>query len=399
MPFGAAAYFERRLRYALPLGLTGYTARVSRSGDKIFGTPSEVNLLALARILDDPTLPAEAVTAEFVQRRYGVDPASAEGQWLAQAIELSFDVGRKMYYFLGFWALEKSSGLPDTLRRTELLVGRSIAKYDQDYDDVFAALAQPTAQTLVDLRQEKTEALALVRTVRDYVEHAAPALSAEDAADLRYRFRHQELCTAVWREVAEVVWAYKLRRQGGGNATEAAAWIDAGLAALEALAATIDAELPADRQYPCPADEVRALAADLRTDFPPAGGAARAQLVISPPDITVTARDGATVDVHLAFATDAAVQLRLQYGTKLPDYNDGGLVEPESPGPATLHSFRLAGLPADRWYVVRAVAPGAGPVAAGGPTDLVGSDWWVATRPTFVRRGVGAGNATVSSWP
>ena len=368
---------------------------MSRSGNKIFGTPSEVNLLALARILDDPTLPAEAVTAEFVQSRYGVDPASAEGQWLSQAIDLSFDVGRKMYYFLGFWALEKSSGLPDTLRRTELLVGRSIAKYDPDYDDVFDALAWPAPQTLVDLRQEKNEALALVRTVRDYVERAAPALSADDAADLRYRFRHQELCTAVWREAAEVVWAYKLHRQGNGNATEAAAWIDAGLTALEALAATIDVELPADQQYPCPADEVRALAADLRTDFPPAGGAARAQLVISPPDITVSGND-ATVDVHFTFSTDATVQLHLQYGTKLPDYNNGGLVEPETPGPATLHSFHLAGLPADQWYVVRAIAPGAGPIADGGPTDLIGSDWWVATRPTFVRRGVGGGNATVS---
>ena len=32
MPFGAATYFERRIRELVPLGLTGYTARVSRSG-------------------------------------------------------------------------------------------------------------------------------------------------------------------------------------------------------------------------------------------------------------------------------------------------------------------------------------------------------------------------------
>ena len=237
----------------MPLGLTGYTARVSRSGNKIFGTPSEVNLLALSRMIDDPTVLAETVTDEFVAGRYGVDPASDAGRALAQAIELSFDVGRKMYYFLGFWALEKSSGLPDSLRQTALLLGRNIAKYDPDYDAVYETLSTPTLQTLVDLRQEKNEALALAAVARAHIERAAPALAPADLADLRYRYRHQELCTAVWREVAEVVWAFKLDRQGGYNASSLAAWMDAGLAELERLAQVIDAELPANNQYPCPA--------------------------------------------------------------------------------------------------------------------------------------------------
>ena len=364
----------------MPLGLTGYTARVSRSGNKIFGTPSEVNLLALSRMIDDPTVLAETVTDEFVAGRYGVDPASDAGRALAQAIELSFDVGRKMYYFLGFWALEKSSGLPDSLRQTALLLGRNIAKYDPDYDAVYETLSTPTLQTLVDLRQEKNEALALAAVARAHIERAAPALAPADLADLRYRYRHQELCTAVWREVAEVVWAFKLDRQAGYNASSLAAWMDAGLAELERLAQVIDAELPANNQYPCPAAEVRALAADLRADVPALGRLPRLQPALSPPSIAVVGSAEAVVE----FTTDVPVALTLQYGTKLPNYDNGGTIAPTAPGPAVTHRFQLPALPANSWYVVRAVAAGAGPDG----TDLVGSDWWVATRPTFVRNGL-----------
>ena len=388
LPFGAAAYFERRLRYSVPLGLTGYTARVSRSGDKIFGTPSEVNLVALSRMIEDVGVTAETVTSEFLARRYGLDTATEAGAALAQAIELSFDVGRKMYYFLGFWALEKSSGLPDTLRQTALLIGRNIAKYDGDYQAVFASLETPTLQTLVDLRQEKNEALGLAAVARAHVERAAGALTAADADDLRYRFRHQELCTAVWREVAEAVWAFKMNRQGNGNATDLASWIDASLTELERLADVIDAELPPANQYPCPASEVRALAADLRPDFPARNSTERAQMVISAPTISVA---GTVATVELA--TSAPAELVLEYGTKLPLYNDGGVVDPVVGGAAVTHRFQLPALPANSWYVVRAVARGAGPSG----TDLVGSDYWIALRSTFVRDGLSPVNATASA--
>jgi hypothetical protein len=377
------------VRHAVPLGLTGYTARVSRGGNKIFGTPSEVNLLALTRLMEEPTTPAEAITDAFVRTRYGVDPTTAPGRALAQAIELSFDIGRKMYYFLGFWALEKSSGLPDSLRETALLVGRSIAKYDADYVEVFASLSEPSVQTLVDLRQEKNEALALAAVARGHIETAAPALTETDAADLRRRFRHQELCTAVWREVAEVVWAYKLQRQGRANASDdVTGWIDAGLAGLEGWADVIERELPANAQYPCPAAEVRALAADLRADYPAEGGKAREQAALSPPTITV-AGTVAVVEVD----SDVPLSLTLQYGTKLPLYDNGGVVAPTVPGPARSHRFQLPPLPADSWWVVRAIAAGGGPNG----TDLVGADWWVALRSTFVREGRSDTNSTMLS--
>ena len=44
---------------------------------------------------------AKQVTDEFIEWRYNIDPNSREGKALALALDLSYDSGRKMYYFLG----------------------------------------------------------------------------------------------------------------------------------------------------------------------------------------------------------------------------------------------------------------------------------------------------------
>jgi hypothetical protein len=124
-------YLERRFRYALSKGslFTGYTARVSRGADAVWSKPNEANLFYLAKATDAiragnrSSYASEAALLEFVNWRYSV-PASFLND-VAAILHATDDIGRKMYYFLGFWALEKGSGLPSSLRTSDLLIGRS----------------------------------------------------------------------------------------------------------------------------------------------------------------------------------------------------------------------------------------------------------------------------------
>jgi len=78
--------------------VTGYVARVDRYGlTRIIGRPSEINLLALKRISEDPRVTADAVYDEFITKRYG----RAALPNVKAAFKNAFDIVTSTLYTLG----------------------------------------------------------------------------------------------------------------------------------------------------------------------------------------------------------------------------------------------------------------------------------------------------------
>ena len=78
--------------------VTGYVARTDRYGlTRIVGRPSEINLLALKRVSENPTVTAEAVYDEFITARYG----HAALPHVKAAFKNAFDIVTSSLYTLG----------------------------------------------------------------------------------------------------------------------------------------------------------------------------------------------------------------------------------------------------------------------------------------------------------
>jgi len=84
--------FERRPH------VIGWTARTDRYGDtRLIGRPSEINLFALKRAVEDPAITADRVYDEFITRRYG----AASLPYVRPAFQNAFDIVTSTLYTLG----------------------------------------------------------------------------------------------------------------------------------------------------------------------------------------------------------------------------------------------------------------------------------------------------------
>ena len=76
----------------------GYTARTDRYGDtRAVGRPSEINLLALKRYMEDRSLDADDIYDEFIVSTYGQEALP----YLKAAFENAFDIVTSVFYTLG----------------------------------------------------------------------------------------------------------------------------------------------------------------------------------------------------------------------------------------------------------------------------------------------------------
>jgi len=76
----------------------GYTARTDRYGStRLVGHPAEIDLYALKRFAEDPTITSERVTTEFATAHYG----KAAAPFVARAFRNAFDVVSSSLYTLG----------------------------------------------------------------------------------------------------------------------------------------------------------------------------------------------------------------------------------------------------------------------------------------------------------
>jgi hypothetical protein len=314
LPFAEVDYVARRWRHDRLLTARGAAGRISRGTDYAFDTPNEVNIYAFHRFLADETAGENEVYADWIEQRYGLAPAAPESAALRPVLRRSYHVGRKMYYTLGFWTLEKGSDVPTEARFPQQLYARLTSFYDPDFWPVAFSLMWPSEQTLADMWQEKEDAKALAEASLDEFATVAPALNPDDAADLQWRLELHRDCGCVWQYVADSVFRYQ--RFWLQGAEEQGAVLEDNAQKLEALADEIEAAFGAAVSPGNPA-RIRAFVADLRAGI----GAQPTPSPYRQPAIADLAYHDLGGDAYrITWSTSEPMTSILEWGLEIPDY-------------------------------------------------------------------------------
>ena len=257
VPFAMVDYLCERIQAMIPKGINGVVVRAERGDDAALGTPNEINLYAMSRLVKDPETPAQAIYEDWVQQRYHLDPKSTEAQSLIAALRGSYEAGTRMFYVLHHWALEKSSQIPDAVR-AECLYFKALPQWDLSYKKSWQELTRPTPETLLKIWREKAEAMTLADQALVRLQAARPALVEADYQLLFRQFEDLALCARAWQRVTDAIFRVGLWKKS----PEDLQILEGDARAVEALAET-HPNLPL-----APAKRLRAFVADLRGRFP-----------------------------------------------------------------------------------------------------------------------------------
>lgn len=334
LPFCAPGYYRYRLDHLWANQGIGAAIRVERGSFSALGTPNEVNVLAVRRLVEDPRTPLHAIWDEFIESFYGLRPGDPGQVEIRDILEATFPIRLKSHYALGIWALEKSSDLPDKVAFGQFFERGYMPKWDPDFQETWDRLARPDRQTILWLWQEGSEAVELAEWSLGMFQGVADLLEPGHRQDLEQRLKHQWFAARAWRAVDLFLWSSLARNQGlnDPDLPSFLAWavqeltsvrdemIESGLESVPVAGpARIQAFL--DRAWP--------LVPQGATPAPPPPA------LFSPIFVVSLSSSQAT----LAFSTRRDARVFVDYGTEIPDYGqsvDAGLVTAGSDAVVTL---------------------------------------------------------------
>jgi len=273
-------YILRRWRdFASRPHIIGYTARTDRYGDtRLIGRPSEVNLWALKRGMEDPEVTADQVMREFISRRYG----EAAVPHLSAAFGNAFDIVTSALYTLGtntanHSALDYDPYASGYARHVSgkwidppiARVGHGVDRELHYWRDVIDHLAPPWAKApggaqwdevpwvleqgwitpgermdeeyLGYILTEKRHGVALAEESLAHVDSAQPVLDPQDYEDLRHYFARTLLTARLHLAVAKAYFGFRVWSRGGSHATpEVERIVSDGLREIDEVASAIE---------------------------------------------------------------------------------------------------------------------------------------------------------------
>ncbi|MDD3764490.1 MAG: hypothetical protein PHP86_14470 [Nevskiales bacterium] len=320
IPFVAVEYFAQRYRESLDRSagaesrFIGSTCRVDRYEYSAFGTLNEANIAAQALLARNPDQDWQTLLGRFIESQFGLARGTQAHAQLFDILRRTYWVGRKMYYAKGDWAFKKGSDLPssnaDALGQ---LLNKTIMQWDLAYTPITLQLMTPSRQTVLELLQEKREAMELAARNLAALPALRGALKGQQYAELDTALTKQQVATAVWFNMAGALF-------GGRNLSpEASSWVTWHLDELERLADTLDNQgFPQIVDpYPFPSADIREFVDNTRASL---------LLPTSPQQPQWAGIEGIDLvgtDLHSAEITwtaRAGVRYTVELSQRLPDY-------------------------------------------------------------------------------
>jgi len=355
-------YATYRFRHLWENQGIGAVCRIERGSHYAVGTPNEINLYAMSRLMETPDISPDDIYAGWFSTAYGIEDEQTTAT-LREVFRLSWEATRKRHYVLGFWAMEKGSGLPGEPVSKEL-ESRSTTLYDDGFESTFEELKNPTEATVADIFQENQEAVDAAILALEHFNTIADALPETEREDIRQRLRHQKMACEAWQWAEEAIWLSKLHGTISDQTT-CRTWIEHAITQLETVGQTISDEL--GNVWPASPSQIGKLASNLRGRFPAdeAQATPRPQNLISLPVISNITAHAATI----AFETSESATCKIQWGNTLTHTPES--TETETAG-ATQHSFTVESLNPDTLHIVK-------PVCKFSSGTLAGGDWYLWT--------------------
>ena len=361
-PMDLADYLQHRIRHARDNNAAGFVVRVERGGDSLFGTSNELNLYAFHELLKNPDMNTDEIRGRWIADKYDIEPRSPDARRLMHIFKSSFDAVRKMYYVLGFWALEKGSDLTTSATYPALLSGRSIALYDPAFLPRQKLLETVTPDTFDRIMREKSEAVDIAERMLQELEQVT-TMNPEDFRQLKSELETLARATRVWRLANGALWAFRLYENTGQPGHKE--WALDFAAALEQYADG----LPTD-QWPGGPRRVSEFLENFRSTLPSGPGTPDMEYTLPGAVAQNVAAHADSKNIHVTFETASPVTCRLNAGAHLMHLTPATDTEVQ---PSQQHSLTMMGLsPATRYYFEIDCAGPDGAAAAS-------SDFWAAT--------------------
>jgi len=234
-------YALYRLKYDQLQGTVGAVARVDCYSNSTLGTPSEINLYAFQRVLQDRSVTADAIYAEWMKKRYGLKPEGIAARQMTAIFERSWQMALKLYYTQGFWTWKNLSSIPERSASIDGgIVGKSNALWDSAAKPLEKRLIRPDGALVRAIQKEKAEAVNLAQTNLEALIGIRSALRQADFADLERRLRLAVDLAKIYQVIADAYWRIKLAENMPSDVEASADKINTSLSALTQLASLLE---------------------------------------------------------------------------------------------------------------------------------------------------------------
>jgi len=346
-PVDLTDYLRYRMLHARDAGAVGFVARVERGPNTIFDTPNEINLHAYHALIKDTGADPGRLRLEWIEQKYGLDRDSGAARKLSSIFRRTFDAARKMYYVLGFWALEKGSDLTLSATYPKLLSQRSIALYDPLFQPLYEKLEEPDAGVLNRIMVEKNEAVSIAKGLAAEAD-AVEGMKEDDREELVGQLERLAVAAEVWSLANGALWSYRVYEETGNP--EAREWAMDFIAGLEGFYG--DSGLPPSRiaeQWPGGPDRVDSFVENFRAVLPGAPETPENDFSVVSPHVDVAGMrygvDAGTLGIE--FDTTSEMSCRPNIGEHLMKIRPYGEMEKNY---NISHDFSVRGLsPAERY--------------------------------------------------
>jgi len=234
IPWCCPNYIQYRLRNAVAKGASGVVGRIGRDNHHILGTPSEINLYAFSRLIDDPEADLGSLWRDWVSDKYGT--GAVDG--VTDALRRTEEITRRLYWgdHLGDIRIQQHSSLPslsyaESHNRTYM--------YTPPVD--VTLYSQPGALDN-DMERRYDAILPLCDASLSDLDRAKAALKEDEYARVRDYLERQRECVRIFRAVhaAFIAWVvYK-----SDPTPERRAWLEGYLARVDQVADEIERRHP-----------------------------------------------------------------------------------------------------------------------------------------------------------
>lgn len=363
LPFCAPGYYRYRMQYLWEHKGIGVVSRVQRGTHHALGTPNEINLLTVRRLLQDMDMPLDDIWLEFLTAHYGVIPGTEAFAILKKILEDTFAIRLKSHYVLGIWALEKGSGLPDNWTMDEFNGRGKMPKWDAAWTEHWNHMNEPDEAVVRWIWQEGNEAVDLARSSETLLAGIAGELEPGKALTLALQLTHQRLAAEAWRDIDLMMWSRKVLK--GASEGELWDWYCWAALDLERLKQEMVAEGLSGLAVASP-EQVGDFLSTAVPDW-----TVLKQGTSSPPSwfspVTVVAVSESAVSV--AFSANVDSEVFLEWGSTLPDYEFSRSVGVLEPGAERVET--IDGLASGKRILVR--------LRTESPTvgEIRGGEFWV----------------------
>ena len=211
VPVSLVSYLRYRIGYGFRKGVKGAVGRIDTYDRRVLGTPSEINLYAFSRLLENPKTAEQEIYDGWLKQRYGLTPRSSAARRLQTILQRTVLMVKATYYTLGFWTPKNQSSMPSSMASiSRAIVSKSTAQWNPAAKATEERLSNPDLPTVQAILAEKELGVTIAEQNLVELRGLRSALRPDDYQSLTKYFAGAVEVARLYQAVARAYWLTRL---------------------------------------------------------------------------------------------------------------------------------------------------------------------------------------------